>query len=502
MDSNKQIMNIDYTNKPRVLFGLGKSKMYVLLGILCLLNVSCIRNLNLYDEDAPNKKEGEQGSQHITSETEFFYPFDKERQNNISEITLTSRIPLGPITASIPALKYNKSWLFMLTQDDCKQVAFSCTWAAINGKPLSVEYFYHLAHIQYGDLPPDLYYVGKTLGSTDGANNEVRFSFATTISPEWTWMDKPTEIHKDFSATYYRFFMKEGLVWGDVKEMLNYGIGIALHDMNISGNETAEEVFKHYAIAQDITLNKLSGRGCKALARPSGKEQYITAAMGYAPLQTMAAENGKTLYPTKVTTDLKQMVFNRGIYPIDHLKAAIEKQIQQTPENRAAVYTGVHGTDTSWVNFLLWLNNTYGKDGDDSVWMPSQEEYYEYNYYRIHGSVEVKQIDDYSVKLTVSLPSGQYFYYPSVTVNVAGLQLEDIASVESNETVTGLSYANYGEGLMLNIDCRKYLAEHAEHFVERYEKNRSDASAKADATYFVSMLKESAQKDALNKRIK
>lgn len=50
---------------------------------------------------------------------------------------------------------------------------------------------------------------------------------------------------------------------------------------------------------------------------------------------------------------------------------------------------------------------------------------------------------------------------------------------------------------MLNIDCRKYLFEHAENFVKRYEANPSDASNKADALYFVNMLKESAKKEAL-----
>lgn len=55
---------------------------------------------------------------------------------------------------------------------------------------------------------------------------------------------------------------------------------------------------------------------------------------------------------------------------------------------------------------------------------------------------------------------------------------------------------------MLNIDCRKYLAEHAENFVKRYEANPPDASAKADATYFVEMLKDSDKKEELKGRIR
>lgn len=74
--------------------------------------------------------------------------------------------------------------------------------------------------------------------------------------------------------------------------------------------------------------------------------------------------------------------------------------------------------------------------------------------------------------------------------------------METDDAVTGLSYADYGDGIMLNIDCRKYLAEHATHFVEQYEKDKSNASNKADALYFVSMLKESDKKTKLLNRIK
>ena len=79
--------------------------------------------------------------------------------------------------------------------------------------------------------------------------------------------------------------------------------------------------------------------------------------------------------------------------------------------------------------------------------------------------------------------------------------MENIASIETNNDVTGLSYADYKDGIMLNIDCRKYLFEHAENFVKRYEANPSDASNKAYALYFVQILKESAKKEALKKRL-
>ncbi|UVV55888.1 hypothetical protein NXW60_17615 [Bacteroides fragilis] len=46
------------------------------------------------------------------------------------------------------------------------------------------------------------------------------------------------------------------------------------------------------------------------------------------------------------------------------------------------------------------------------------------------------------------------------------------------------------------------LVEHATHFVEQYEKDKTNQSNKADALYFVNMLKESSKKAELLNRIK
>ncbi|MDD3333587.1 MAG: hypothetical protein PHT65_10640, partial [Proteiniphilum sp.] len=98
------------------------------------------------------------------------------------------------------------------------------------------------------------------------------------------------------------------------------------------------------------------------------------------------------------------------------------------------------------------------------------------------------------------LPSEQYFYYPSVTVNLSGIKYDQVKEVISNDAVTGLSYAPYEGGVMLNIDCRRYLYEHAAHFVDKYLKS-STLSNRNDAIYFVEKLKESSRKDELRQKI-
>ena len=167
---------------------------------------------------------------------------------------------------------------------------------------------------------------------------------------------------------------------------------------------------------------------------------------------------------------------------------------------------GVHGTDRSWSEMLLWLNNTYGRDGEDCLWMPAAEEYFEYNYLRHHAVVNARATEN-TLTLTVEMPGGLYFYYPSLTINLLGVDPGACTAVGGGETVTGLSWGrgrtadDGAEALMVNFDCRHALVVHAEHFVAVYEADPSAAN-RADARYFVAMLKDSDCKARLLKRIK
>lgn len=292
--------------------------------------------------------------------------------------------------------------------------------------------------------------------------------------------------------------------------MLNFGVGIAFHDVMATDVYDPEDILSHYKIAQDIILNRLKGRGCKMLAEPNGNKTYVEAADKYPIIRTLTAQAGaKKLLPFKVKGDLEKVLIERvfyeprpesGLTTMDVIKPVVLEELRYDRQERTAISIGVHSTDTGWIDLFEWLNDTYGKDGDDSMWFTSQEEYYEYNYYQVHGTTEVNYEDEQTIKLTVHLPGQEYFYHPSVTVNLSGVKKEDIKHISSNDEVTGLSYANYENGIMLNIDCRKYLTEHAENFVKRYEANPTNASAKADANYFVNMLKDSDKKTELKKR--
>ena len=110
----------------------------ILLALGCSLLSSCLKK-DLYQ--GSKREDGKEVSPPDNGEnaTRYVYPFAEEKTGSGADLIIEfqpgQEISQTP-TISIPPLKYNKSLLFMLTQDDCKQSAFSMTWAAINGKPI------------------------------------------------------------------------------------------------------------------------------------------------------------------------------------------------------------------------------------------------------------------------------------------------------------------------------------------------------------------------------
>ena len=470
-----------------------------------LLSNSCIKK-DLYKGD----KDGIPVAENSTPIYKpFIYPWGEEIVGPEAEITLLlADLPaetLSDISLSIPPLKYNKTLLFMLTQDDCKQAAFCKTWAAINGRPITWtgadrNYYYDIEQFEAGDLPPDVFSFEKTLGSTDGHGNEVRFHFTTTLAPEWDFMSANVNVHPGFKDHYFRFYMQSGLRWNNVREMLNYGTGIAFHDVKANDVSNVDELISHIQISQNIVLDSLNGRGIKFMAEPNGNKNYITAAQQHNDIQTITAQTGGLqLIPYRVDSDLTGKVVERVFAASPEVKRIVRDQMDADLHDRKAVYVGLHETDNDFAHLLLWLNEQYGKDGIDSLWFPSQEEYYEYMYYRKHCQLDLIK-ENNTLKIKIKFPEEKYFYYPSLTLNLPGLSLENVKSVSSNGTVTGLSYGAYKEGVSINLDCRKHLYQQASYYVDKYLSKRNIINLR-DANYFVNMLKDSSQKKALVEKI-
>lgn len=465
----------------------GKMRQYCFICIYCLVVisfVSCVKIKDIYEQ---------------REFVNYLYDYNTENSNIECEIRIHMNDSNfnSEIETQIPVLKYNKTWLIFLTQDDCMHDAFSNIWAAINGKPLHMDYYYDIAHLVSGDLPLGTYKLNKTLGYTNGTGKEIRFAFTTTILPESESMNETSVVRLGYKGDYYRFYKKQSLIWDNIVTMLNYGVSIAFHDVSTSDVHNVDSIVKHYKIAQNIIRMKLNGRAAKVLAEPNGNIDYIKAAIKYEPIQFLTAQENadRILYPFKVEDDMYKGLYSRYFYNINLFKSSIENNLKAPKEERKAINIGVHGTNHKWVSFLEWINDQYGKDGDDTVWFPSLEEYYEYNYYRIHSKIET-DINNNVIIIKIKMPSGQDFYYPSITLNVKGIHTNNIKSIETDDVITGFGYGDYNEGLMLNIDFYKNLYERAKFYSEQYIAYPSSSNLE-DALYFINQLKASNKKQEL-----
>ena len=428
----------------------------------------------------------------------------------------------------ISPLKYNKSWLMLLSQDDCHHASYSLTWALFNGRPLSHMYFYNASQLAANDLPPDSFLWTRNIGSTDGAGNDVRFTFTFSLFPEGDVMNTTIVVSKGDTRNYFRFYKKSTLVWDNVREMLNYDNGIAFHDVDVPviwlGNE--DSIYAHFVVAQSIIREHLNGRGCKILAEPNGNKVYIKAGMNFPDIRLMTAQNGNGVFnPTDIfpfndgllqkDVILKRWFYNNG--DEHRLLSDIKENISLPPSKRRAIQVGVHGTDSLWVELFSEISSLYGKEGDDSVWFTSLDEYMEYVYYRSNIKLESFIEGDREMVVRLRIPREQDFLFPSVTLNIPGISVSNIENIESCETVKGLSFANYknkngvesdkekdSDGVMINIDCRDFLPELALHFVEKFESEEEiniKAMYKNDALYYTNKLKSSDLKSSLLMRL-
>ena len=96
--------------------------------------------------------------------------------------------------------------------------------------------------------------------------------------------------------------------------MLNYGTGIALHDVMTKMLMIQYKYWNILILPKNIIVEKLTGRGCKFLAEPNGNKTYVTAALQCPEIQTMTAQAGAiTLYPYQVSETLQKISDRTGV---------------------------------------------------------------------------------------------------------------------------------------------------------------------------------------------
>lgn len=404
-------------------------------------------------------------------------------------VPLPDDIDESLLSVRFPTLKYDKSFAYSYTFDDDVVQAYGKAFLTINGKWVDDEKFYHVGQARTTGHVPD-----KTLGYTDGCGNERRFAFGVAIWPNSgnatidNFMD-PTGKNPD---KYYPY-----LVWGDLTPLLDFGNDIYLHNMDERRYDKTDPLSIALGFREDqsvILENK--ARKSMVLARPDGNNKYITAGRISEDILFMLAENtvddGSIPLGISFDTDIdlyKQVQFRRYTEPIANV-ASLMTDI--TTAANAGTYRWLHDFSHAPADFQYILdlftdiNDTYGKDGDDSIWFASVNEIYEYWYIRTYGKIRSVVLNG-ALEVSVYVPRLKYGYHDDFSLLVDGLPSAD--SIVPGDGVIGISHASKSARLLVNVSLDRDLLGLAERYTSIYETS-PDESGKSDALYFVCRLRE------------
>lgn len=484
-----------------------KKLSYILHGLLffaiCMTMNGCMKDAYKGpDEDEKEKPEPPVPDGEDDYLPDFSVPKNFDWNEAYVKIPLTENVNIDNIKVFFPHLKYNKSFVYSYTFDDCTVMAYSRGFCTINKKWIDYHRFFHVGQERTTGSYPD-----KTLGYTDGCGNERRFTVGVAI-----WPDSRNQNIDDFMnpTTHKPDKYYPHLVWKDVAPMLDFGNEIYFHDIDTNGDDTVDGILNGMKKSQNITESFL-GRKMKILARPGGNNDYVAAARLYDDIVFTAAE-GKTDIGSPLhiafdnPIDLKNVVqYRRFVESIPSLE-----QLMPEIDNKAisGTYAWLHDFSHGPENFqyiidlFTTINDKYGKDGNDCIWFATLDEIYEYNYLRNNCIIE-KSVSGNDLILRFSCPSSELpnelMFHRDFSVIIEGVSVQDNTSISSGKNVYGLSYAKQkDENWMININCNKSLMDRAERYTSLYEKEKS-ASAKEDALYFVNQLREDLRKPFENR---
>lgn len=418
-------------------------------------------------------------------------------------------------------LKYNKKMLVSMTVDDAPASAFCSLFASIHNRPhTNNDRFYHANQLESGDLPQAVTTNNKTLGITDGCGNERRFRFSVAIWPNSKnssgeiMMDTTSEVDP-LSSNEYRF-MTPYLQWDDLNLLLKYHNGICEH--NIEGDDSAIDKIIDGVEEDNVkTVNK-TGRGLKIIARPDGNDNYISAANKIDNILMCTSEsNAVDIYPLSNSSCnlykkniLRYMPSANGnITDKENFKTDFQAEYAKLPEERKILNFLTHSGADGWQDVMKWINDNYGKDGTDDVWLASLDEIYEYFYFKSMCAIS-RDVDGSTGEMifTIRIPYGEYFKFRDMSFIIPELSDTNLITLDINcthyEEGVGIDYIpNFHTGIsdskvLINVNLNDNTDSLAEEFTAKYESDPSTIN-RSDAEYFVSFLSIEKRHEYINR---
>lgn len=421
------------------------------------------------------------------------------------DITLPSSVNKEAISLEIPPLKYNKKMVFSYITDDSYSI-YQYIFSLINkrmvvkkfGTDAGAVYAWHLGmqgNPKYDSYIKEPYYPEHPAQCTDGAG--VKHRYATTVS---VWADKLKDQYIGQDVTMYWPWMSEK----EFKLFHDFGFMCAYHDLIGYEKDKVNTQEEYDKCVEDSAalFKEYVGIVPKLMVEPNGDHKYIDFSQKNDIIQVITAQTGdnriQLVYPFKNDFSLgKSDVAIKRIFAYgtnDEYKGDLLDILStfNSTSDKSSIYWligSAHRSDYWESELITKIHERYGDIGNDSLWFPTLDEFFEYWYMRVN-TLSVKTITDTGVHYKMYVPKGVNFFFRDLSVLVSGISsLEEGVSVISGDNVHGTSYAVNDGKLLINLDFNPLLMERVDKYVEAFEADYNKEYAYDDAYYFVQMLK-------------
>lgn len=394
-------------------------------------------------------------------------------------VTLPTGTSPDDVNLSVAPLKYNKRFAFTYTADDTVVGAYSRIWRRINRKWIDDVEFFHM-----GCVPTTGYIPTNTLCMTDGCGNDRRFGFGVAIWPTLRDEYHPDGRIRDSSTSTTNIY----ITWEELRAILDFHGSVYFHNMDETKYDKTNpaQVIQGLKEDYDKAFEKL-GRRMKVLALPDGLQSYVDAGRIANFVSFMRSSLSYNLIYLNDCGLLRKAETYGGEHTSDITRKLEELETQHAADNPYWVGITSHRVSLEMMGMLETIYERYGKGGDDSIWVASWDEVYEYIAMR-EGLAFMKNVSGQKVTFEIYVPKGASYYFRDITFLLSGISSTEGVTINTETTsIKGLTFGINNSSMLVNVNFNPSILELAEKYTAKLESSATQED-KDDAVYFVSML--------------
>lgn len=400
-------------------------------------------------------------------------------------VTVPKGVDVGAVNLAAAPLKFDKHFAFTYTTEASTVGAYARIFRRINHKWIDDKENFHM-----DGTPGTGYIPEQALVMGDGCGKSRRFGFSCAIQPTGGDEKNPDGFIRQASTSEDNPF----ITWLELRMLADFGAAPCFYRIDDRiHNESSPAAIVEGLTADDARSYSKIGRRLKTLVQPTDNPAYIEAA-ATSPLvaftRSVMGDAENRIIPATSNSLYKRRTCG-GECTSDIVVKLAELAVQRVSDT--PYWVGMASGQPGGEQMLEQIYNLYGKGGDDSLWLASWDEVYEYITMR-EGLVVKKSVEGLVISFEVYVPANRAFQFRDITLLVEGIPSTDGVSVNpASNNIKGLTFAAHAArwsgtaGLMVNVNFNTNAVALAEKYTAQYEAS-ADVFDREDAEYFTSLL--------------